>query len=232
MEPQAVFQAKIQAQNFLLNWVPASWTRSGCSSCSPGWRGPATVPQRRGQPAGSADMLQWRKRMLEYFTRWKMQFYRLIHLAMHLGWVDFELLNSHQSRKNWAGSATLNIQVNPTQSTSKWIALYVAHPCTERGKESLGFSHRIGKFFDSLEVQGDHGGLTQDFIDFYIRGPASLPICHAISDQFLYRQMHVHCPPSGNVQGLVNCFQSVPHRWLLYSNFTCQIEVLTFLHGW
>ena len=57
-----------------------------------------------------------------------------------LGWVDCDLdvppscpasqripPNSHQPRQNWADSGTLEIQVNPTHSTSRWDTLYV-HP--------------------------------------------------------------------------------------------------------
>ena len=60
------------------------------------------------------------------------QVYRVPHLLVDLGWVDFDLgvppscplaqpllPNSNQPRQNWADSGTLKIQVNPTQSTSR-----------------------------------------------------------------------------------------------------------------
>ena len=58
------------------------------------------------------------------------------HVLVDLGWVDFDfcvppsrqaaqplLPNSHQPKQIWAGSGTLEIQVNKTQSTSTWDAL-------------------------------------------------------------------------------------------------------------
>ena len=54
--------------------------------------------------------------------------YRVIHLVVHLGWVDFDLdvppsfpaaqpflPNFYQPMQNWADSGTLKIRVNPTQ---------------------------------------------------------------------------------------------------------------------
>ena len=54
-------------------------------------------------------------------------FYRVVHLFVDLGWVDFELSvppscpsaqpllpNSHQAIQNWADSGTLKIQVSLT----------------------------------------------------------------------------------------------------------------------
>ena len=62
--------------------------------------------------------------------------YRVSHLLMDLGWVDFDLgvppslpaaqpllPNSHQTRQNWADRGTLKFQVNTTQSTSRWDTL-------------------------------------------------------------------------------------------------------------
>ena len=61
-----------------------------------------------------------------------LQVYRVIHLVVDLGLVEFDLgvppscpsaqpllPNSHQPKQNWADSVTLKIQVNPFQSTSR-----------------------------------------------------------------------------------------------------------------
>ena len=62
--------------------------------------------------------------------------YRVSHLLMDLGLVDFDLgvppscpaaqpllPNSHQPKQIRADSGTLKILVNPTQSTSRWDTL-------------------------------------------------------------------------------------------------------------
>ena len=62
--------------------------------------------------------------------------YRLSHLLMDLGWVDFDLgvppscpaaqpllPNYHQPKQSLANSGTLSIQVNKTQSQLTWDAL-------------------------------------------------------------------------------------------------------------
>ena len=59
--------------------------------------------------------------------------YRVSHLLMDLGWVDFDLgvpltcpatqpllPNSHHPKPNRADSGRPKIKFNPTQSTSKW----------------------------------------------------------------------------------------------------------------
>ena len=58
--------------------------------------------------------------------------YRVFHLLMHLGWVDFDLgvppscpaaqpllPRSHQPRQNCADSGTLKIKVNPSQGNEQ-----------------------------------------------------------------------------------------------------------------
>ena len=74
----------------------------------------------------------------------KVSQYRVSHLLVDLGWVDFDLgvppscptaqpllPNSHQPRENWSGSETLKIQVNPNQSTSRWYTLCATcHLCS------------------------------------------------------------------------------------------------------
>ena len=56
--------------------------------------------------------------------------YRVSHLLVGLGWVDFHLCfqpllpNSYQPRQNWADGDTHKTQVNRTESTSRWDTLY------------------------------------------------------------------------------------------------------------
>ena len=63
--------------------------------------------------------------------------YRVIHLVVDLGLVDFDLSvppscptaqpllpNSHQPRQNWADSGTLKTKVKPTKSASRLITQY------------------------------------------------------------------------------------------------------------
>ena len=63
--------------------------------------------------------------------------YRLSHLLIEMGSVDFDLgvrpsclaaqpllPNSHQPKQNQADCGTIKIQVNPTQSKSRWDTLY------------------------------------------------------------------------------------------------------------
>ena len=62
---------------------------------------------------------------------------RAFHVLVDLGWIDFDffvppscpatqplLPKSHQPKQSLADSGTLEIQVNKTQSTSTWDALY------------------------------------------------------------------------------------------------------------
>ena len=62
--------------------------------------------------------------------------YRLSHLLMDLGWVDFDLgvppscpaaqpllPNYHQPKQSYIDSGTLKNQVNPTLSRSRWVTL-------------------------------------------------------------------------------------------------------------
>ena len=61
--------------------------------------------------------------------------YKVSHVLVHLGWDGLTLIwvfhhlaqpllpNSHQLRQNWADITTLQIQVNPTQPTSRWDTL-------------------------------------------------------------------------------------------------------------
>ena len=68
-------------------------------------------------------------------------FFKVSHLLVDLGSVDFDLgvlpsghaaqplLPNYHLPMNWADSGALKIQVNPTQSTSRWDILYTVLVC-------------------------------------------------------------------------------------------------------
>ena len=73
--------------------------------------------------------------------------YRVIHLLVDLGWVDFDLgvppycpaaqlllPNSHQPKQNWSDGGTTKIKVNPTQVLGQ-MNHHVAYPLLESGDE-------------------------------------------------------------------------------------------------
>ena len=91
----------------------------------------STQPSPRGD--GSPCILC----MLLFSYKKRAMAYRVSHVLVDQGWVDFDLgvppfcpapqthlPNSHQPRQNWADSGTLKIQVNPTQSSRIWDTLY------------------------------------------------------------------------------------------------------------
>ena len=64
-------------------------------------------------------------RVVEHFPRYYRVSHVLVDLQVGLTCPAAQPLlpNSHQPRQNWADSGTLEIQVNPTQFTTRWVTL-------------------------------------------------------------------------------------------------------------